>query len=298
MKVGRSLLVTLVILPSFLGALSANAQKSELYPPFTLVMQITDYDTKGEALSSRTWTNYHSANGDWRSVGNSGGYEVATIYRRGRGVYTSNARTGVLLKDSDHAPGCAIRTVAQLQRDPKFTRTETVLGFQAYVMSERLPVGYLMETFFVPELGGGTPVKRIYNFDDGRKIVEEPISITLGEPAMTDVSGPAYRLIEQIPIFNKELASKIISKPDPVYPPEARARLISGDVYVSVTVDEGGRVLSAGSNTPIPFLTETAVEAAYQAWFSPTIADGRPVVTRGIMRYQFVLPQVLKDRQR
>jgi len=289
--VRRTLVIVLAILA---GVLTANAQQIQAYPPFTLVMQITNYDAKGEALSSRTWTNYHSTSGDWRSVGNAGGYEVATIYRRHHGVYTSNARTGVLLREIDHAPGCPIRTAEQLRRDPKFARTETVLGFMACVMSERLSVGYLMETFFVPDLGGGTPIKRIYIFDNGRKIVEEPISITLGEPAPSNVSGPGYRLIEQIPVFNKELASKIISKPDPVYPSEAQVRRIDGTVFVSVVVDESGRVLSAGSNTPIPFLIEAAVEAAYQAWFSPTICNGQPVLTRGIIRYQFALPQTSK----
>jgi len=146
-----------------------------------------------------------------------------------------------------------------------------------------------METFFVPELGGGTPFKRVYAFDSGRRIVEEPISIILGEPSASDISGPDYRLVEQIPIFNKELTSRVISKPDPVYPSEAQSRSIAGTIYVSVIVDESGRVLSAGSNTPIPFLTEAAVEAAYQTWFSPTICNGQPVLARGIISYQFVL---------
>jgi TonB family protein len=287
-KVSIPCAVVLVVL----GVSLVQAQQT--YRPFTMVMQKTDYDAKGDALSSRMWTSYHSASGDWRSVGDSGGYEMATIYRRERGVYASNARTGVLLKEFAHAPGCPIRTAEQLRRDPKFARIETVLGFKAYVMSERLPVGYLMETFFVPELGGGTPFKRVFAFDNGRKIVEEPISITLGEPVPSDISGPDYRAIDQIPLFNKELASRIISKPDPVYPPEALARSIAGTITVSVIVDESGRVLSAGSNTPIPFLTEAAVEAAYQAWFSPTICNGQPVLARGIISYQFGLPQESK----
>jgi len=264
-----------------------------------MVAKATDYDEKGEALSIQEWTSYHSANGDRRSVGYNGGYEMASIYWRGRGVYTSNARTGVLLKNSDHAPGCPLRTADQLGDDPKFTRTEMVLGFKAYVMSERSAVGhvmgYVMELFFVPGLGGGTPVKRVYAFDSGRKIVEEPISIRLGEPAPTDISGPDYRLIEQIPTFNKELASKIISKPDPVDPPAAKARRISGWVSVSVIVDENGRVLSAVSSTRIPFLTEAALEAAYQTWFSPTIKDHMPVLASGRISFEFPLPQVSKD---
>ncbi|MGI9067002.1 MAG: energy transducer TonB [Pyrinomonadaceae bacterium] len=220
---------------------------------------------------------------------------MVSIYWRGRGVYTSNARTAVLLKNSDHAPGCPLRTADQLRDDPKFTRTEMVLGFKAYVMSERSAVGHVMELFFVPGLSGGTGVKRVYAFYSGRKIVEEPISIRLGEPAPTDISGPDYRLIEQIPIFNKELASKIISKPDPVYPPAAKARRISGWVSVSVIVDENGRVLSAVSSTRIPFLTEAALEAAYQTWFSPTIKDHMPGLASGRISFEFSLPQVLKN---
>lgn len=272
-----------------LGLSAAQAQQS--YPAFTMVTQRTDYDAKGEALSTQEWTSYHSASGDWRSVGYTGGYEMASIYRRGRGVYSSNSRTGVLLKDSDHAPGCPLRTAEQLRGDPKFTRTEMVLGFKAYVLSERTPVGYTMDTFFVPELGGGTPVKRILVFDNGRKIVDEPTTIKLGEPAAGDIAGSDYRFIGQ-PIFNQELDSKIISKPDPVYPPAALTRRISGWVSVSIIVDEGGRVISAASNTPIPFLTDAAVEAAYQAWFSPTTRDNMPVLAAGNISYQFRLPQV------
>lgn len=271
------------------GSLVLGQQR---YPPFTTVATRTDYDAKGEVLSIREWTTFHSANGDFRSVGNSsGGYEMATLYLRGHGVFTANSRTAVLIKNSDHAPGCPIRTAEQLCADPHFNRTETVLGFKAYVIRERLPVGYVMETFFVPELGGGTPIKRVSAFDDGRKIVDEPISITLGEPATADISGPNYRLINQPPVFNKELDKAIISKPNPVYPSAARSRRLSGTISVSVVVDENGRVLTATASPPIPFLTEAALEVSYEAWFNPTIVDGMPVVAQGIISYQFVLPR-------
>ncbi len=283
------------LLAVFFFGSSTTAQRAGAYPGFTLVMQTTDFDAKGATLSSRTYTKYHSNTGDWRSVGTFGGYELATVYRRGRGVYISNARTSVLLKTSDHAPGCPLRTAEQLQRDPKFARTEMVLGLKAYVLSQRLSAGGLVETYWAPELGGGTPFRRIYNFDDGRKITEEPISITLGEPAATDVSGPDYKVIEQVPIFNDKLSNQILSKPDPIYPVEAQARDLSGIVCIQVIVDESGRVLSARSSTRTPFLVEAAVEAAYQAWFSPTIVDGKPVITEGRISYQFVPPQVSKN---
>lgn len=171
-----------------LGLSAAQAQQS--YPAFTMVTQRTDYDAKGEALSTQEWTSYHSASGDWRSVGYTGGYEMASIYRRGRGVYSSNSRTGVLLKDSDHAPGCPLRTAEQLRGDPKFTRTEMVLGFKAYVLSERTPVGYRMDTFFVPELGGGTPVKRILVFDMAARSLTNLLVSSLGSQRLGTLLVP------------------------------------------------------------------------------------------------------------
>jgi TonB family protein len=254
-----------------------------------MVVQTTYYDAKGEALSQNTSTRYDSASGDWRSVGSFAGYESATVYRRGKGVYRSESRTGKLLKISDHAPGCPFTTAAELLRDSKFERTEIVLGLKAYVLSEQFPAQYRMETYFVPELGR-IPFKRVYFFDDGRKWVEEPISIQLGEPAAADVRGPAYPVIEQCPIFNDKLSNQILSKAEPIYPPEAQARGISGVVVVQVTVDESGRVVSAGVTSPIPLLNEAAIEAAYQTWFSPTIKAGRPVVSSGILRFNFAPP--------
>jgi hypothetical protein len=38
-------------------------------------------------------------------------------------------------------------------------------------------------------------------------------------------------------------------------------------------------------------LREAAAEAAYRASFKPMIADGVPVVAKGIIEYRFVLPQ-------
>lgn len=270
--------------------LSLNSVRAQqTYTPFTMVVETSYYDAKGEALSHNTSTRYDSASGDWRHVGDFAGYESATIYRRGKGVYRSESRTGKLLKISDHAPGCPFTTAEELLRDSKFKRTEIVLGLKAYVLGEQFPAQYRMETYFVPELGR-IPFKRVYFFDDGRKLVEEPISIQLGEPAAADVSGPAYPVIEQCPIFNDKLSNQILSKAEPIYPPAAQARGISGVVVVQVIVDESGRVVSAGATSPISLPTEAAIDAAYQTWFSPTIKLGRPVVASGILRFKFAPP--------
>lgn len=284
----RQVSITCAVVLVLLSLSSARGQQT--YPAFTMVVQTTNYDAKGQMLSVSTHTRYDSANGDWRYVGNVGGFESATVYRRGVGVYASSSRTERLLKVSDHAPGCPFTTADELRRDSKFKRTETVLDFKAFVLRERFSaVGYTMETYFVPELGR-IPFKRIYIFDDGRKWVEEPISITMREPAAADVHGPDYPVIEQIPVFNDNLSKQVIAKPEPIYPPVALARGISGTVVVQVIVDESGRVVSAHAVSPIPLLTEAAIDAAYQAWFSSTIKDGRPVVASGVIGYRFAPP--------
>lgn len=271
----------------------AMAQQPRAYPPFTLVSRYTEYDSKGEKVRVSTFTRYESSNGDWRVVSKFGGDEQATLYRRGKGVYKSNSRTTRTIKESDHAPGCLLRTGEELRSDPKFTRTEEILGFTAYVLVDRPSENLLIEHYFVPELGGGTPFKQVTAYRNGPKVVSEPISVTLGEPEAIDITGPDYLVVEQMPIFFRNIGEQLLSKPDPDYPAEALARGVSGFVNVTVTVDETGSVIIAGAmaGSAPQSLREAAVEAAYKASFKPVVVEGRTVVAQGIINYQFVLPK-------
>ena len=211
--VGVCVFVTLICVPEI------GAQPRPSYPAFTMTIQTTAYDASGQAISSSNATRYDSASGDWRYARNVGGYEMATQYRRGRGVYNEDSRTQLILKSSAHAPGCPLASAEQLRNDPKFVRTEIIFGLEAYVLSQRFPgIDYVMETSFVPELGGGTPFKRVYTYDDGRRVVEEPIAVAMGEPAAADLRGPDYPVVEQLPVFDKELKAEAISQPAPAFP--------------------------------------------------------------------------------
>jgi hypothetical protein len=263
-------------------------------------MRTTVYNARGETISVSTATRYDSANGDWRYVTNVAGYERATIYRRGRGVYTSNARAGITLKESDHAPGCPLRNAAQLLRDKDFIRTEKILDFEAYFLVRKFPrFEFRIETAFVPELGGGSPFKQITIFDDGRQIVTEPIEVRLGEPAPADLRGPDYPVDENIAVFDRDLARKVISQPDPVLRPYVDAEdFVPNTVDVKVVVDESGRVLTAETDTPVTAIGDIAIAAAYQALFSPTLCNGRPVKARGYLRYRVIKPEIARRRSR
>lgn len=96
------------------------------------------------------------------------------------------------------------------------------------------------------------------------------------EPKKTVVSGGV-------------LNGKAISKPQPVYPPIAKAARASGTVTVQILVDESGRVVSASAVSGHPLLQSAAVAAARQARFSPTLLSGQPVKVSGVITYNFVL---------
>jgi len=85
------------------------------------------------------------------------------------------------------------------------------------------------------------------------------------------------------------LNGKAISKPQPAYPPIAKAARASGTVTVQILVDESGRVVSASAVGGHPLLQQAAVSAARQARFSPTLLSGQPVKVSGVITYNFVL---------
>lgn len=84
------------------------------------------------------------------------------------------------------------------------------------------------------------------------------------------------------------LNGKAISKPQPAYPPIARTAKPSGTVTVQVLIDEEGNVVSAKAVSGHRLLRKAAIDAAYQAKFSPTIVSGKRVKVSGVLTYEFV----------
>lgn len=115
-------------------------------------------------------------------------------------------------------------------------------------------------------------------------------------PTIEEPPPPPLPLDEQpppqpvrAPISGGLIQNKAISKPAPPYPPLAKAARVGGTVYVQVTVDESGRVISAKAVSGHPLLQQAAVEAASEARFSPTRLEGQPVKVSGTISYNFVL---------
>ena len=86
------------------------------------------------------------------------------------------------------------------------------------------------------------------------------------------------------------LNGKAVSKPEPEYPPAAKAARVQGQVTVRVLVDEKGNVVEARAISGHRLLTRAAVAAARRARFAPTLLVGQPVKVRGVITYNFKLP--------
>lgn len=83
------------------------------------------------------------------------------------------------------------------------------------------------------------------------------------------------------------ITSDAISLPKPAYPPIAVQAGARGRVSVQVLIDEHGKVIHAQAISGHPLLTASAVRAAYQARFSPTLLSGEPVKVSGVINYDF-----------
>ena len=83
--------------------------------------------------------------------------------------------------------------------------------------------------------------------------------------------------------------NKLLAKPKPTYPADAKERAISGSVFVIVMVDADGKVTEAIISSGPPLLQKAALDAAKQALFRPVKLSGVPIRLQAVLRYDFVL---------
>jgi TonB family protein len=91
------------------------------------------------------------------------------------------------------------------------------------------------------------------------------------------------------PVSGGVLNGSALSLPKPNYPDTARTVHAQGVVTVEVIIDVSGKVISARATSGHPLLQQAAVQAAYQAKFSPTTLSGQPVKVSGTINYSFAI---------
>jgi protein TonB len=86
-------------------------------------------------------------------------------------------------------------------------------------------------------------------------------------------------------------ASKLISQPQTVYPPIARAARIQGSVVLQATIGKDGTVQNARVISGPPMLQQAALEAVKRYRYRPTVLDGVPVDVETTISFDFTLDQ-------
>jgi protein TonB len=102
-------------------------------------------------------------------------------------------------------------------------------------------------------------------------------------------SVPSNPVPPRIRIGGAVNAAKLISKVDPVYPEQARAAGIEGEVLLDITVGEDGHVQTAEPKDGNPLLATAAVEAVKQWVYRPTLLNGQPVIVMTTVTVPFQL---------
>jgi TonB family protein len=102
------------------------------------------------------------------------------------------------------------------------------------------------------------------------------------------VPSPEAEKLDRI-VNGGVLNGKAIKKPQPRYPPEAKAARAQGVIVIQIVVDENGDVASAVGVSGHSLLIPAGIEAARKAKFEPTTLCGKPIKVTGVITYNFVL---------
>ncbi|MBC8164391.1 MAG: TonB family protein [Bryobacteraceae bacterium] len=86
-------------------------------------------------------------------------------------------------------------------------------------------------------------------------------------------------------------AAKLMEKPEAVYPPEAVAARIQGNVQFNVLISQDGRVENATLRSGHPLLVPAATEAVRNYRYRPTLLNGVPVGVVSQVEVLFTMPK-------
>ena len=110
----------------------------------------------------------------------------------------------------------------------------------------------------------------------------------LGEGASGGPAPPPRQLQRQ-KIGGQVQAAKIVTQPQPIYPPLARQARIQGRVVLHAIIDKDGRVSELQVVSGHPLLVKAALDAVQNWRYQPTILNQEPVEVDTTIDVNFVL---------
>ncbi len=116
-------------------------------------------------------------------------------------------------------------------------------------------------------------------------------NITLQPGTPEDPAPAAGQLPQRIRVGGNVQSMKFIHRPNPVYPPEAKAARIQGTVLMDAVISVGGTVTSLRvTNLDIdPSLARSAVETVSRWTYQPTLLNGNPVEVLTVVQINYTL---------
>lgn len=115
-------------------------------------------------------------------------------------------------------------------------------------------------------------------------------SASEGAPIAGLASGTANLPTLDAKISEGVTEGKLIRKVEPVYPMQARAQRIAGDVSLDVTIAEDGTIRDIKQISGSPVLGSAARSALLGWRYSPFLLDGKPVAIHKQITFVFKLP--------
>jgi TonB family protein len=107
------------------------------------------------------------------------------------------------------------------------------------------------------------------------------------EAANAAIADKGKAIPRKLVVSSGVLEAKAIKKVQPLYPPEAKAASVSGEVKIHVLISEEGNVMEAEAVEGPDLLREAALAAA-RAWvFKPIELAGQPVKVEGRLIFKF-----------
>jgi protein TonB len=119
-----------------------------------------------------------------------------------------------------------------------------------------------------------------------------PVTIAIGIGMLcASVMAWAADPPQKIRVGGAVQAANLISKVDPVYPPQAKQAGTQGTVRLAIEISAEGKVESVNALSGPDVLVQAAVEAVRQWIYKPTLLNGQPVGVLTTVDVNFTLSQ-------
>jgi len=144
---------------------------------------------------------------------------------------------------------------------------------------------------YQPYLLNGEPVEVETNVEVNFKLADEPAQGVVGDmpggPAETGPPRPATP--GHIRISSGVAQGLLISKANPLYPPDARKQRVQGVVVLKVNIDKEGDVTNVELISGHPLLAPAAIDAVKLWKYKPYLLNGEPIAVETQVQVNFTL---------